>query len=181
MSKPTQKPRPPSAPMTFPESLAIAVAAGNAASTYATMCAHAAGDGDRLPAGNFWFAGGEVVERRARDAAIDAMAGLVLEHGAQPAEAIYLHLTARVKLPRRGPFAELPLPDRMAFAAFASSLPPLLIEARRQTEARRLAEVAPPPPLPDREGTIGERVWRKAPRMSDRTELGPRPTKEAAE
>lgn len=173
MSKNGRNHAPPPAPppVTLTEQLAVAIAFGNAASTFETVRTHAATDADRLPSGRFWYAGGVAQERDTDDRVVAALVQLVAGHGAVPADALYIHLIGTCKLATRGPFAKLPLADRLAYTAFATSFWPLLQEARREAARRRQAEVKPQVSLPDRVGTIGERTLRRSPTLGEQIEL----------
>lgn len=181
MKKPIAvKPASPAPEPTLTEQLAVAIAFGNAASTFETVGTYAARDEDRLPLGRYWYTGGTAVDREQGDQMVAALVELVSVHGAVPAEALYIHLLGRCKLPQRGSFESRPLAERLAYTTFATSLWPLLLEARRETQRRRRAEAPPQTRLPDRVGTLGERVLRRAPSMSQQLELR-RKRPEAAE
>lgn len=163
---------PPPAPLTMTEALAVAIAFANAAATFDTIKSRSASGGDRLPAGRFWYAGGEALEARQADPLIEAMVELVRAHGAVPADALYLRVSALNKRIARGTWCDLELADRLAFTTFASSLPPLLVEARREADAVRLAAQAEAlqPELPDRD--LGYRTIRRSATIGDRLVLG---------
>lgn len=158
--------------------LAVAIAFGNAASTFEVVGTHAESVG-RMPAGRYWFAGGAAVERHVADGVLAALTGLVESDGAVPADALFGHVRARFALGLDGGFAEQALATRLAYAAFAASLLPLLTEARRAAEMRAAAATSvahvPPPDIP---GTFGERIFTR-PRFGERYELSRR--KAAAE
>ncbi len=164
-------------PATLTESLAIAIAFGNAASTYEVVRVRSIA-GDQLPAGRYWYAGGQALDAAVATRVTDGMVALVRDHAGLPAEALYIRAAAVEPAIHRGVFENLPLADRMAYATFASSLAPLLTEVaaidKRQAAAKLIADYRPPPAR-----GMGERFDKRSPRLSDRVELSRR--RDAAE
>ena len=157
--------------------LALAIAFGNASATFDVVgsCASAG-----LPNGRFWYAGGVALERAVHERVLGLLLELPLADGAVPGDALYAYVGARAAIGLRGPFAALPLAVRLAYTTFATTLPPLLVEAARVEKCRNEAAVqAAARPLPNRPGTIGQRVFQRAPSGLDRVELTRR--REAAE
>lgn len=172
---------PPPPPQTLTEALAFSVAVGNAVSAFNAAATFAAGSGDHLAGGRYWYAGGTVVERGTADEVMRLLLDVATTYDGLPAEALYLHVTARVRLPVAGAYTSRPLPERLAWQAFATAIGPLVAEARAEAARKRQLDAPVPPALPDRVGTIGERIWHRPPQLGDRFELGGARKAEAAE
>lgn len=159
-------PTPPPAPP-LSEDEALAIANGAAISAFDFLVSRRAADTDALPAGRFWYAGGVVDDavRTAED--LVALKTFLLDHPSITPAAAYLFMTRELRGERPRPWAELPLPMRQAYAVFASVLPPLVVEARREAKAKAETE-APPAPAPPNRGIfkrINKRVSNKAMRV----------------
>lgn len=143
-------PSPPPPPPPLSEDEALAIAHGAATAAYDYLAALRAGDTDALPAGRYWYSCGVVEDVAVTAERLRLLAQFLLDHPGIPAAGAYLYMTREVRRQRPETWHELPLPLRQAYAVFASVLPPLVLEARR--EARRVAEQArvPSPPPPDR-------------------------------
>lgn len=159
-------PSPPAPPLSEDEALAIAN--GAAISAFDFLVARRAADTDTLPAGRFWYTGGEVVDDPVRIAQdLVTLKEFLLEHPGVPPAAAYLYVTRDLRRQRPSPWALLPLPMRQAYAVFASVLPLLILEARREAKAKTDAET-PAPSAPPNRGIfkrIDKRVSNKATRV----------------
>ena len=157
---------------------ATTIAQGCAAAAFDTLAEGLANGKKGPPAGRFWASGGEPV---AVDVTYKVLHALVvyLEHEPDaPAEALYSTACGHLGK-HRGPFAQRPEAERLAFCIFAQVLRPMIEEIKRAKKAA--AVVALPPPVDKGifrrtgkiKGGFGKRLV-----MSHPT---PRPRTEAAE
>lgn len=152
---------PPAPTPPLAEDEALAIAHGAAASAFDFLSSRRAADTDTLPHGRFWYSGGDVEAPEETHRHLAELKDFVLAHPGAPASSAYVHLTRDVMRRRPSAWSDLSLAQRQAFAVFASVLPPLVKEARR--EAKRLEAEAEPAeaPLPNRgifRRTIGDRA-----------------------
>ena len=155
--------------LTLTEELAIGVAHGSAGSAVECLRAQAAEPTDKLPRGQFWFAGGDVVPGlKTIEAHVSAMGQFVDQHDELPAHARYAYVRQDLLRKPIEPFDGLPVSDRVAFQVFVSQLPPLMAAVRAEKKAaERAAQLSQPPP----NRGVYKRVKRGRKRLSDKVKL----------
>lgn len=126
--------------------LALAIAVGNAGSTFEQVAVYGAGENDLRPDGRFWWAAGKRGEPASVRPMIDQLVRFLAAHRDAPPEAVY-----RQACKLRGVTPEdwraLPLQTRLAFTTFATCLVPLLAECDALDKlAAELARVPLEPP-----------------------------------
>jgi hypothetical protein len=143
--------------------LCVALAHGNAASTYEIVKAQTAGANDRMPVGRFWYCQGAACAADVNSRQVQALADFVLAHPTAPPEALYRHFCGLRKVAPGG-WLDQPMAERLAFATFSTTLTPLVAEARAEAAAQAAASaVATPEP----DAGIFQRIGRRE-RAGDR-------------
>lgn len=177
MSKHEKKPLAEPAPRALDEHLAITLAHAAAGSTF--ELARVREGNHQLVNGRCWYAAGRSFETPIVAEHLAAWVEFVGTDTDMPAEALWRHVHARLKLSGVVAWPDQPLSTRMAYTIFVKTLVPLLSEARSEAKRAAAAVVVPDVPLPDK-GPWKRSLTRRGGNMSKRVVMAA-PKLEAAE